>query len=236
MARPAQDLKILQTFRFAGVSSGAVRSLRGFKKSHHTVPDAVNAATSGFLAKLATDELAEEGERVFQQAKELLKYKRKDLTLEVSAGTAVLSSKDFAYEVAYSLSEDNPGDYAISRALHNLKHVDFLLLPECDALFARLFNQVVFVLGKGASVESVVDAIENLNTTETPLRVSYPSDCRNCVISVGKVDAQVRFDGGELAMVFPRTGTPRELWEAFMAVRSAFALSRDDVLSGLVSR
>lgn len=236
MSRPADDSKILQSFRFSGQSSGAVRALRGFKKSHHSVPDVVNSATEAFLAKLAADELSEEAERMFQRAKELLHYKRKEITIDLSSGTAVLSAKDFVYEIVYSLSEDDPTQYAVSRGLQSVKRADFLLLPECDALFAGIFNSVVFVLTKGAPVESVIDAIENLNTEDSELRVTYPSDCSHCQISVAGVEAEVRFDGGELAMVFPRTGTPRELWEGFIAVRSVFGLSKDKVLSGLVAR
>jgi hypothetical protein len=44
----------------------------------------------------------------------------------------------------------------------------------------------------------------------------------------------VRFDGSELAMVFPRSGSPGELLAAFVAVREAFALTKRPVLAGLL--
>ncbi len=235
MARPADDSKILQSFRFSGRHGGLVKTLRGFKKSHHSVPDAVNPATSGFLAKLAAEELAEEAERVFQQAKALLRYKRKDVALDVECGAAVLSAKDFIFEIAYSLSEMAPSEYVVTRSLHSLKRADFLFLPECDSLFAGLFSEVVFLLVKGAPVEQVIDAIEELDTQRSLLKVDYPSDCQHCIISVPGVEAEVRFDGRELAVVFPRTGTPRELWESFVAVREAFGLTKDETLSRLVA-
>ena len=34
---------------FIGRGGGAVKTLTGFQKAHHTVPSAVNAATSAFL-------------------------------------------------------------------------------------------------------------------------------------------------------------------------------------------
>ena len=235
MARPADDSKILQSFRFSGRSTGLVKMLRGFKKSHHSIPDAVNAATTGFLAKLAAEELAEEAEQIFQQARSLLHYKRKDLALELEAGVAVLSAKDFIFEIAYSLSDTAPSDYVVNRSLHGLKRADFLFLPECDTLFTGLFSEVVFLLVKGAPVERVIDAIEELHALNSPLKVDYPSDYQNCVISIPGVEAEVRFDGRELAVVFPRTGTPRELWESFLAVREAFGLTKDEVLRSLAA-
>ena len=41
-----------------GRSTGLVKNLAGFRKQHHTVPDAVNAATTAFLGKLCAAELA----------------------------------------------------------------------------------------------------------------------------------------------------------------------------------
>ncbi len=67
---------------------------------------------------------------------------------------------------------------------------------------------------------------------EGGLTVSYPSDCRECVIRVEGVDAVVRCSGGTLEMVFPRAGAPNELMAGFAAVRGAFAVSR--VLAGLL--
>jgi hypothetical protein len=72
---------------------GPVKTLGGFRKAHHTVPDAVNAATNAFLGKLCADDLAEEGEKFFQATKAALGYKRAQLTLEVASPTAVLTAK-----------------------------------------------------------------------------------------------------------------------------------------------
>jgi hypothetical protein len=51
---------------------------------------------------------------------------------------------------------------------------------------------------------------------------------------VAGVGAQVRFDGAELAMVFPKYGSPGELLDGFLAVRTAFSLSKSKILSGLL--
>jgi hypothetical protein len=82
-------------------------------------------------------------------------------------------------------------------------------------------------------VESVIDAVEGLDD-ERGLAVNYPSDCTRCILSVPGVSAEVRFETGELAMVFPRGGAPRELLEGFVAVRDAFALTKQPVLAGLL--
>jgi len=228
----AEHAKILQSFRFSGATAGAFKSLRNFKKSHHTVPDAVNAATSGFLAKLAHDELAEEGETFFQNARTSLQYKRKDIALDVSNGAAVLTAKDFVFEIHYALREADPSEYEVTRSLHSVRSADFLFTQECDALFARIFREVVFTLAKGAPVEGVIDAVEGLKGSA--LEVVYPSDYRNCTLSLPDVSAHVRFDGGELAMIFDAPAPPSQLWNQFLELRSAFAMTKNSVIAGLV--
>ena len=52
------------------------------------------------------------------------------------------------------------------------------------------------------------------------------------VIDDDGVEAEVRCTGASLEIVFPRSGAPGELIEAFAAVRGAFAISK--VLGGLI--
>jgi hypothetical protein len=234
---PSASPNDLQTFvsrvQLVGRATGRVKSLPGFDKSRHTVPDAVNPATSGFLARLCAPELADEAERVFQRARAALGYKRKDLALDVTSPAAVLTAKDFAFEIGYELNGRAPDEFVVTRTLHQLSNAQLALRPEFDELFAGQFGEVGFLLKKGVRVEAVIDAVEALDD-EGGLTVDYPSDCRTCTLNVEGVDAAVVCDGASLAMTFPRQGSPRELLEAFAAVREAFALSKQRALAGLL--
>ena len=53
---------VVADVQFVGRSGGAVKALSGFKKGHHTVPDAANATTNAFLGKISGDELAQQAE------------------------------------------------------------------------------------------------------------------------------------------------------------------------------
>lgn len=223
----------IRQVRFVGRSEGLVKNLPGFKKGHHTVPDAVNAATSGFLAKACVSELETEAEALFQRARSAFGYKRKELALEMASPGAVLSSRDFSLELAYALDERDPGSYVVTRTLQGLNHGDFAATPECGAYFEGMFGELLFVLTRGAPVEAVIDAVESL-AGEDGLTVDYPSDCRHCILAVPDVSATVRFTGAELSMLFPRNGAPGELLQSFLAVRSAFNLTRQPVLAGLL--
>ena len=212
-----------------------MKALRGYDKSRHSVPDAVNAATTAFLARLSAAELAEEAEAMFQRAKAGLGYKRAELSLDVGPGLATLTSKDFCWELTYALEAADPSRYVVGRSLQGLRSADLVLLPAFDALFAGGFDAVVFDLARGVRVEAVIDAVEALDPAdEGRMTVDYPSDCARCVLAVPGVAARVECDGATLALRLPRAGSPAACLREFDAVRSAFRLSRDGVLAGLL--
>jgi len=234
MPKPAGSSNpFVSRISLVGRSTGLVKNLAGFRKQHHTVPDAVNAATTAFLGKLCATELAEEAEGFFQRSKAAFAYKRTDLALDVTSPTAVLTAKDFTLELAYALEKADAAGYEVTRTLHSLREGGLVARSEFNELFAAMFSGMVFGLAKGVKVEAVIDAVE-ARGGEDGLAVSYPSDCRHCVLLVDGIAAEVICDGATLEMRFPKPGSPAELVEAFAAVRSAFALTKNRVLAGLL--
>ena len=228
-----QPNPFISRISLVGLSSGLVKNRAGFRKQHHTVPDAVNAATTAFLGKLCAGELAVEAEKFFQRSKAAFAYKRPDLTLEVTSPVAVLTARDFTLELTYALERNEPARYEIKRTLHSLREGGLVGRPEFNQLFTASFTRMVFSLARGVKVEAVIDAVEAQGSA-TGLAVRYPSDCRHCVLLVADVPAEVICDGATLEMSFPRPGAPAELVEAFVAARSAFALTKNSVLAGLL--
>lgn len=223
---------IIAEITFIGRSGGWVKRLGGFRKGHHTVPDVANAVTNGFLAKVGEAELTTQAEKLFQDARARLGYKRKDAALVLGPATAVLTTRDFIVEISYALEEAAPERYAVTTILRGVKNAELTQTEEFSTLFHGAFTEISFALRRGAKVEAMVDAIEALDGTGG-LTVTYPSDCRECLIQVERVEAQVRCTGLTLDLVFPRAESPRELMAAFAAVRSAFSVSRE--LAGLMA-
>jgi hypothetical protein len=228
-----QSTEVLQRLSFRSARSGPVKRLDAFDKSRHTVPDAVNAATNGFLAKLVADELATEAESIFQAVRGAFGYKRKEMSLSVGSPVAELTTPDFVFELAYALNEADPAEWTLTRTLHPKTGGEFLHRPECAELFAGQFTDLVFGFAQAVRVEAVIDAIEELEDS-TGLKVDYPSDCRDCELSVEGVAATVRLTASTLEMVFPQPGAPGELLDAFLAVRHRFRVAEDAVLAGLI--
>jgi hypothetical protein len=168
---------------------------------------------------------------LFQQIRSGLGYKRNDLSLTVTSPLAMLAAKDFNLEILYALDEAAPAQYAVTQTLLDLRDGDLANTEEFNAIFARMFSELSFTLRKGVRVEAVIDAIEALED-ESGMRVDYPSDCGECIVSVPDVAARVRCTGGSIDLVFPGAGAPQDLLAEFAAVRDAFRLSK--MLAGLV--
>ena len=98
-----------------------MKTLGGFRKGHHTLPDAANETTNAFLAKICAGELAGEAERLFQDTRTALGYKRRELALETAGGSALLTAKDFTVEIAYALEPADPARYAVTTTLRGLR-------------------------------------------------------------------------------------------------------------------
>jgi hypothetical protein len=224
--------RVIASIAFVGRSGGQVKALGGFKKGHHSLPDAANATTNAFLGKICESELSAEAEKLFQEIRTGLAYKRKDLVLSVSTPLAVLTGRDFVVEIFFQLEETDPTRYTTTTTLRELSDLDLARREEFSRIFQGKFTEIAFALQRSARVEAVIDAIEALDG-EGGLTVDYPSDYRDCTIRVSGVDAEVRCTGATLDVVFPRGAAPAELIDAFAAVRDAFQISK--ALRGLIA-
>lgn len=222
---------IIADVAFIGRSGGAIKSLSGFKKGHHTLPDAANAATSAFLGKVCETELSTEAETLFQAIRHALSYKRRELSLSRSPSLATLHAKNFELEIQYFLQEKAPENFTVTTTLTRLGDVELARNAAFDQVFARKFSEISFAFKKGARVEAIIDALESLES-DSGLAVDYPSDYQECVVRVPGIDADVRCTNGSLSLVFPRAGSPAELIDGFAAVREAFQINK--VLAGLI--
>jgi hypothetical protein len=215
---------IVAALSFIGRSGGTVKTLAGFQKGHHNLPTAVTPATEAFLARLCSAELTTQAEAIFQQVRSGLGYKRRELDLNVTSPAAVLTAKDFVFEIAYALEAAEPSRYLVVQTLRELRQIEITRRPEFDAVFAGLFTELSFALRQGVRVEAVIDLVEALDA-EGGMAVTFPSDCRECTLTIPGVEAEVRCTGATFDLVFPQGGSPAELIAGFAAVRSAFALN-----------
>lgn len=231
MSEKSDSLKrAVSSLALVGQVRGEVRRLEAFDKKRHTVPDRVCGATQAFLEKLCESELTEEAEALFQAAREAFGYKRKELSLAVTGGTARLETKDFALELRYELDSEDAAQFVVETSVNEVASRDLLESDAFAAAVGSRFDRLRCGLGKRVSVESVIDVVEDDESGEAS--VTYPSDCSWCEVTVEGIAGTVFVDGATLEVRFGRLVGARDLMAVFERLGDQFfvAAGLDGVL------
>ena len=217
----SSSTSLVATLTLAGRTWGEVRRLDGFDKKRHSVPDQVNGATQAFLAKLCGQEIAEEGEAFFRSCRSVFGYKRRDLSLSIGTGTALLETKDFALELRCELDAEDPSRYFIESELTRVAGRDLLESDELAEAIGPRFDRLRLGIAGSLSVAAVIDAVEDDESGD--LSVDYPSDCSMCAVRIEEVDAEIVVDGSTVELRFPRLATGANLIAAYDEIGGRFA-------------
>lgn len=141
-----------------GTETGAIRRLDGFSRRHHQVPDRLSQAADGWCTQLLADTVAEELQTLYQNARDILRLKRKDLRKEV--GT--LDAPAFRYIVETGQNPEEPSEYYITRRLE-LRQGWAVHREALDKLFSDEFQQLVVEFDSmDDSFDALVDRLEDI--------------------------------------------------------------------------
>lgn len=206
----------IRNIRFAGCESGSIKSLPGFRKGLHTVPERYTESADQFVGKVSAPALEEEAEAFFQQARQVLGYKRREITLTTEPPLALLQTPDFALETSYRLDPDEPTCFLCERVLTRAD-LAFLATPESETLFLNLFDRLEIELEKALSVEALIDAIED--EPEKGIQVNYPSDCSSCSLRFSGLAFELVATSHRLTIRLPQGGSPPMLIDAYEHLR-----------------
>jgi hypothetical protein len=100
-----------------GSETGPIRTLEGFKKKIHTVPDRLSESADSWVRGLLDEVLSEELQRLYERSKSALNVRRQDLRKEIDKGGGDLDAPVFRYSVKGGQNPGDPGCYVISRRL-----------------------------------------------------------------------------------------------------------------------
>jgi uncharacterized caspase-like protein len=197
---------------FRETDSVQIRSLSGFSKKFHHVPDNVSHSTKGFVEKISTGEIEERMNGVFESIKKNMNYKRSDV--EAEAGRIL--TPDFEYATFCNQDEDDPSMAVITEELVNVKPSVF----EDDGfnrVFDSRFSQIVFEFPHKIDTKSFIDLIQDLGRDD--LEVDYDKSGSWFTLSFEDVNFSVRVERREFVFQSPRMKTPKELLQGFYDVQ-----------------
>ncbi|WP_161968072.1 caspase family protein [Fimbriiglobus ruber] len=191
---------------FRSESSGRVKDLTGFRKSFQ-MPTSATPSARKFIARLAAEDVKADLDEVFAAVREQVGYKRKDLDVSTGGdGAGTLRTPDFEYTVSAGLDPADPARVTWTREVGQFADPGFVRGPGFEAVFGKLFDQLVFEFAVPVDVSGLVDRLED--RLPKGVKIHVASDGTTCDVAlagfagrvtVGKDTLTVRGRGADSA-------------------------------------
>jgi hypothetical protein len=141
-----------------GTETGEIRSLDGFSRGYHKVPDQLSKSADSWCNRLLADTVAEELQTLYQNARDALGLNRKDLRKEADT----LDAPAFRYIVETGQNPEDPSAYYITRRLE-LRQGWAAHREALDELFLDEFQRLVVEFeSMEDSFDGLVDRLEDI--------------------------------------------------------------------------
>lgn len=203
---------------FRSESRGRVRDLTHWRKTF-SIPETASPSSRKFVARIAQPDLAADLDGVFEACREHLGYKRKDLDRSAeNDGFGYLRTPDFEYTATVTLDPEEPSDVVWRREVGQFTDPGFVRGPGFDAVFGKLFDQLVFEFARPVDVEALVDRLEDRPPKGAKVKVA--GDGASCEVTLAGFAGRVTVDRQALT-VRGRTGDAAGLLDQFLAFLGA---------------
>lgn len=199
----------MEAIGLLGARGGQVRTLSGFKKGFHKVPDAVNGATQGFVARIAAEDLEAEATQLYDALKSNFRYKRKEIQLELDSASAVIVTKDFHLSLTYAQDDAEATAYTITYLLNQLRDASVLADPGLQAILQGHFDEMRFTLAQVLELEVLIDTFEAEDNADAT--IDYPHDCQYFNITLPGCKWSLRATAHSVSILSPGLVTPGAL-------------------------
>ncbi len=217
-------------FTFANISfiseeNGTVKSLPGFIKGSHTVPNRVSHNADTFIKNIGQRLVDVEISEISQQLQKELKYTRTKIKATTDSGSGSIETHDFDYSIYIYQSESDPGIYLLSRTLEYIKNPEIINNPLFNQIFDNKFDNLRFATPKRINIIKLIDKIEELNDNDI-FQVDYdPSDLSNCTISIANNNLFIFVTKDAFSFRSDIKCSPLELVEEYQITQKTLASS-----------
>ena len=205
---------------FVGRSKQPVRELSGFDKQRHKLPQHADQYGNKFVGSLASLELEQDLEAVFQNLRNVFKLKRKELERSSPVpGCGSIETPHFTYSLNLRLLEENPAISVWERSVNQIKTPDQILTPEFAQSFEGKFDRIEFAFDQRISLEDFVDHLEEMDDERLDLK--YDSQLTGCQIRIIGINATIEVSDCVVAVVHHRLASTSEILSSFLEVKKS---------------
>ncbi|VTS01199.1 hypothetical protein [Tuwongella immobilis] len=218
---PLIDADQIQRIRFRAESTGRVKALSGFLKTHR-VPDTVNAAAEQFIGRIARTDVQADLDDVYQTLRDQFSFARKDLESRAeNDGTGYIRTPRFDYFVSVGIDPDDPTLVRWRREIGRMTNLEVMRGPDFQSVFGNLFDQLIFDFAQPLDLIAIVDRIEEAKPKGVKVRLA--GDARSCTITITGFSGLIHLEANELRIEGRSTNGPASLLEQFLDFQRRFS-------------
>ena len=189
-----------------GIETGTIRSLTGFQRGVHKVPDQLSDKNSAWVNRLMTDNVEAELEDFYKRSKQATRLRRRDMTVGSEFGDGDLDTPKFRYSVQARQSPDNPARYEIVRRLE-LKKGWRKQRESIDLIFGEEYERLVFeTSATDLNYDDLVDRLEDIEEKHGGHVDEEPGLQRVSWVAPDKARLTFDLNAGRLEMSFGQRG------------------------------
>lgn len=214
---PIQNL--IKDANISSMCAVPIKSLSGFKKGKHRVPDSVNYDTERFVRGISENEIKKLADDTRDALRDHFKLKRKECTLKVSDDGVDIITPHFDYHLSVSIDEDDTSYVVFNEFIDNINDSSVILSENFNQAFKDGFDSVEFEFENSISVKELIDNLEDHGFTSSSL--AFDDECTYCEIEFDGHDASVRIEAYSIRFTANKRIEPKKL----------FSLVSDGVLS-----
>lgn len=199
--------------------STLVRTLSGFRKKNHTVPDECNDRTQAFVGKLAFEEIGQDLDSRFTQFRKDLGFKRVDLKVsDPDSGLGAISTPWFDYRITVTQASDDPQTAVLRREVSDFRDTKAMLSSEFATVFGTLFNTLEFEPPEPIDMEAFIDSMED--RSDSDLTVEFDRTATWCQVATQRIPGTLSVQTDCIALITAQPELPARLLEAFFSFRN----------------
>lgn len=213
-ATASAGLNDFSSAELCGMDTGTIKSLSGFKKGSHRMPDSVNSHAGSFVKQIGYNELCEQFEEVGHSIKSEFGLKRREFTAsEVEDGSGKILTPNFEFTMTMGQDENDHTSYFILYTLENIGDPSILLTDAFSNVFSDTFTCLIFKNTSKQNIADLIDEIEDLD--DESIYLDYPNDSSTCTISLQDQKGELKITSNSLRFTCEQAADTNELLGVF---------------------
>lgn len=187
---------------FRGIAGGSIARLSGFQKRSHRVPDRHSDAADGFIQRVGETEVSDLANSIHDELKEVFKYKRKDLTLDLDVGSATITTPQFDVAIDIAQDPDNHEDYVQTVSVSSFREAGIVFDQRFQTVFSAHCDTLVVQFERKVSISKRIDQIQEDEMLAEHL--SYGADLRSLALELPDNRLRLRMTASAMEDTVPR--------------------------------